>query len=366
MKKLVKCIFAAAFLEAWKLTGFRIKKVKNVADFGSPQNIAIFSTTALGDFFFNTPAIYFIKSYWPHAKITLIINKRNMQLVDGSSLFDKILFWNGKVNGLAPLISELKKQHIDATFLLHSRSPYDIIAASLSRSRIILKDVYYNDYQGKKYFFLARYLSSHFDNRQEGAIHCIEQKTKLLQSVGIEVKKPYEMRVPSPFVPFPREKITIGIHAGASGESRCWPTEKFARLIELLLERYSHIEIELLGGPGEAERNKKIIQQVNVLHDRITNLAGKTGLKQLIERIATQSCLIVGDTGPLHIAVALKTPVVALFPGRLSAIGGGPLQDPELHSVLISPDENQGIAAITVDSVFLAVQEKFRDGNDIQ
>ena len=358
MKKLFKYLLAAGFLEAWKLTGFRVKKVATRNDFGAPKKIAVFSTTALGDFLLNTPAIKAIKACWPEAKVVLVINQRNRQLVGNSDLFTEVLFWNGKVNGMMPLARALKKHHIDATFILHSRSPYDIITAHLARSAIILKDVYYNDYQGRETFFLARYLSCHFDNRREGAIHLIEQKMKLLRSAGIPTMKPYEMTIPASYTPWPRERVTVGIHAGASNETRCWPTENFALLIEQLLRAFPQIEIELLGGPGEVERNQNIISRANIAADRIANLAGKTDLTQLMERISSQACLIVGDTGPLHVAVAAKIATIALFPQAETAPGARPIQDPELHSVLISPDSSQGISAIAVETVFNAVQQK--------
>lgn len=355
MSKLIKQIMAGVFLHLWKLTGYRVRKITRFSDSDNLKTVAIFSTTALGDFLINTPAIRAIKVRWPEAKIIMVINERNKLLAEGCEIFDEILYWNGKANGVITLAKMLRAQRIDAAFLLHSRSPYDIIVASLARSPIILKDVYYNDYQGRDRFYLDSFLSAHYDNRTNGNIHLIRQKTQLLESVGIKIPS-LEMFIPAPFTAVKQQQHVIGIHAGASSPERCWPAEKYTQLIRNIIENYTDVEIRLIGGPGEQSLNKEIIDGLGGDFHQIKNLAGKTNLKQLVENVASFTCLIVGDTGPYHVAIATRIPVIGLLASQMYEDGVAPLQDQEKHCIIKAKDEQKGIASIEVSEVFSAVE----------
>lgn len=355
MSKVAKQLAAGVFLSLWRVTGYKVKKITRFDEKDDLKTIAIFSTTALGDFIFNTPAIGAIKARWPRAKLLLVMSQRNEALVSGSELFDEIIFWSGRVNSVIKLASVLRQHKVDATFILHSRTPYDIIAASMAFSTYIIKDVYYNDYQGQKDFALAPFLSVHYDNRQQGNIHLIEQKAQLLNSVGIAMPSK-AMFIPAPFSVEQPVRPVIGIHAGASSLERCWPAENFTQLIQMLLAQHPEVDIELIGAGGESALNQGIIDALHSGQVNVRNLAGKTSLKQLAARIAGFSCLVVGDTGPLHIAVALKTPVVTLFGGQAQVAGAAPIQDQHLHRVLVPAAESDGVRSISVAEVYTAVE----------
>ncbi len=354
MSKIAKQFAAKLFLSIWKVTGYRVKKIVRFSEKDVIESIAIISNTALGDFLFNTPSIRAIKERWPNAKITLVILKRNHPLVAESDIFDEVLYWGGKISGMLSLIKSLRKNQIDATFILHSRTPYDIITASLAGSHYIFKDVYYTDYQGREDFVLKNCLSAFYDNRTKGNIHFIRQKIEMLESVGITVKSE-SMFIPAPYKPQVFDKRVIGIHAGASSTERCWPESAFSQLISKLIDEHSDVVIELIGAPGEKTLNQRIIDGMKSQSDRVVNVAGSTNLIQLAEKISGFNTLIVGDTGPLHLAIAVKTPTVALFPNQSTIDGGAPIQDREIHQVLHPDDEKNGLRGISWTKVYDAV-----------
>ncbi|WP_230479492.1 glycosyltransferase family 9 protein [Izhakiella capsodis] len=123
MGKIAKQLAAVFFLNIWKVTGYKVKKITRFDEQHIINTIAIFSTTALGDFILNTPAMGAIKARWPHAKLLLVINQRNEALVAGSGLFDEIIFWNGKVNSVIRVAATLRRHKVDATFILHALHP---------------------------------------------------------------------------------------------------------------------------------------------------------------------------------------------------------------------------------------------------
>lgn len=355
MSKIAKQIAAGLFLTLLKVTtGYRVKKISRFSEQDKLKTIAIFSTTALGDFLLNMPAIAALKARWPEAKIVLVINKRNQLLAEGGTLFDEILYWNGKVNGVLMLAKTLRQHSVDATFILHSRAPYDIVVASLARSRYILKDVYFNDYQGRKRFALAGYLSAFYDNRQNGNIHLIRQKTQLLASVGIPIPSE-EMFIPAPFTPDCYDTPVVGIHAGASTPDRCWPAACFSQLIHTLVSNHPALIVELIGAPSEKALNQRIIEGLPQVNDRVKNVAGTTNLIQLAAKVAGLTTLVVGDTGPLHIAIAVKTPTVGLYCDQRRIDGAAPLQDREIHQLMRPAEESQGLQNISVTDVYAAI-----------
>jgi heptosyltransferase-2 len=106
-------------------------------------------------------------------------------------------------------------------------------------------------------------------------------------------------------------EVVIGLNPGARfGSSKCWPAENFARLAELLQQRWKCRAL-LLVGPGEESLANRIAQLcraeiINTSGDRI-DLAD---LKPIIKRC---QLLITNDTGPRHYAVALGVPVVVIM-----------------------------------------------------
>lgn len=356
MSKLAKYRAAKIFLTLWKITGYRVKKITRFSAEDNPQTIAIFSTTALGDFLLNTPAIKAIKTRWPNARLLLVIHKNNKALAAGSPLFDEIYYWDGKAKGLLSIAKTLRQQRTEASFILHARSPYDILAAALAGSRYIIKTVYFNDYHQQKTFMLEPFLSAHYDIRPDGNVHLVHLKTRVLANLGIDIPSE-EMFIPAPCKTEVLDHIVIGMHAGASRAERRWPVEKFSQLIQSVLADYPNVMIELIGAAGEKELNQQIIDGLPSADTRVKNVAGTTTLQQLATKISGFTCLVVGDTGPLHVAIALRTPVVGLFGNQGYVDGAAPLQDREIHKVVMSPDAAEGIRAIEVSAVKKAIGE---------
>lgn len=355
MSKIAKQKAARLFLSLWKLTGYRVKKIARFSEQHNLKSIAIISNTALGDFMFNTPAIGAIKNRWPDAKIVVVIQPRNLALVEKSPLIDNILYWDGKVGGMMKLVKALRKEQVEATFILHSRAPYDIVAASLAGSDYILKDVYYADYQGQDNFILESCLSVFYDNRKQGNIHLIRQKKDMLSSVGITMPSE-DMFIPAPYKRQSHSSPVVGIHAGASSLERCWPDRFYSQLIDMLLSRHADLTIELVGAPGEKALNQRIIEGMKMPSERVKNVAGTTNLIQLAEKISGFKTLVVGDTGPLHLAVAVQTPTVALFSDQNAIDGAAPVQDSAIHQVLSPADESDGVKGISSVEVCNAVE----------
>ncbi len=111
----------------------------------------------------------------------------------------------------------------------------------------------------------------------------------------------------------------ITLHAGArNGQAKRWPAAHFAALADLLWREHQALVV-LTGAPHEAP----LAAEVAAAADAPThNLAGKTSVPELVALLAESDVLVSGDSGPMHIACAVGTPVVALHGPTDPAISG--------------------------------------------
>lgn len=97
------------------------------------------------------------------------------------------------------------------------------------------------------------------------------------------------------------------IHPGNNGHTIGWSKESFGKLISMLP---SHIKVYISGSAKEKETYGDLLK----LHPNTVDLFGKMPLAQYIYFLSKVDGLVVGSTGPLHLAAALKTPAIGLFP----------------------------------------------------
>jgi heptosyltransferase-2 len=160
----------------------------------------------------------------------------------------------------------------------------------------------------------------------------------------------------------------LAINPGASCPSKLWPAERFAQVCEKLASRYN-FKILILAGPREMHLADKIAAHPEI-KGKIINLSGRTSVSQLASILKRCVLFISNDSGPVHIASALATPVISIFgrnqPG-LSPQRWGPLgrQDKYLHKDVgciqclahNCEKEFACIKAITVEEVVKAAEE---------
>ncbi|WP_046998014.1 glycosyltransferase family 9 protein [Aliarcobacter butzleri] len=114
------------------------------------------------------------------------------------------------------------------------------------------------------------------------------------------------------FKPFNYDKPTLGINPGATyGSAKRWYPEEFAKIAIEMSKKY---DIVIFGGPSETNIAKDIENElVSKGITNYQNLAGKTIIPELIEKIAGLDLFITNDSGPMHIAAAYKVKTIAIF-----------------------------------------------------
>jgi lipopolysaccharide heptosyltransferase I len=115
----------------------------------------------------------------------------------------------------------------------------------------------------------------------------------------------------------------IALLPGARWDNKRWPVGHFVQLARLM-RGLGALQFVILGGPGEQAAGE-VISKENP--GRCLNLAGQTTLWEMIEWVRLARLVISADTGPMHVAAALGTPVIALF-GPTDPRRTGPYRQP--------------------------------------
>jgi len=155
--------------------------------------------------------------------------------------------------------------------------------------------------------------------------------------------------VPQLFVPpdeieaakkkFGLEKITqpvFGLNPGAEyGPAKRWPDERFIAATREIQKQTNCVWI-LFGGKGDLEITNQIASQLPAPNFQLLNLAGKTTLRELMSLLKLCRVLLTNDSGPMHIAAALGTPVVVPFGSTSPELTGPALPGDSRHRLLKS------------------------------
>lgn len=334
MSKKWKTTLTNIFLGGFVLFNKRFKSTKSFDPARNFSSIVIFSTTALGDLMFNTPAIRAIRNRYPDAFITLVSSEKNKALVSECSYFQRVIYWDEKIKDVIGLVASLKKSKPELCVILHSKAPYDVLSAVMAGSEYILKDIYGNKKTGVEKWLVNE--PELFDG------HLIQRKMNLVGQLSCDVTNT-DMFIPIDFENIVKktDTVSIGFQMGASEKVRCWPISAFVELAEKIAQLGPEYQVVLIGSNKERELEEVFFKAIpENIKSRVISYIGKTDLKMLLAVMKNLDVLVTGDTGPLHLAVALKTKTVSLF-ATANPKYTGPYQDPELHQVLHIPFDSQ-------------------------
>jgi ADP-heptose:LPS heptosyltransferase len=132
-------------------------------------------------------------------------------------------------------------------------------------------------------------------------VHEVERNLSLVRAAGFEPPADTRLQLQMT-VPFDFPEPYVVVHPGASVPARAWDPERCRELVQRL-DR----PVVVTGGPGETALT------AFVAGERGIDLGGRTTLAELAGVIAGAEAIVVGNTGPAHLAAAVGTPVVSLF-----------------------------------------------------
>ncbi len=108
----------------------------------------------------------------------------------------------------------------------------------------------------------------------------------------------------------PANSRWIALQPGARWRNKRWPADSFAELVRQVVGQFADVRFAILGGTEDEPLAETISRGAP---ERCLNLAGQTSLPEMVEWLRRCELMVTNDSGPMHVAVALGKPVVALF-----------------------------------------------------
>ena len=278
------------------------------------NNILIIKMSSLGDVLHTLPFVAVLRERFPKARLTWLVHPQFGAFVPDPPMVDEVIYFD-KVKFNKMGLGEKWSCFREMRALLHSKK-FDLVidmqglfksAAMAAISGCDTRIGYCEMREGsgfiskaitgsharnhviERYLDVARYLGCAV-NEIQFPMPDLQKEWKAVQQKAEAVNKPYVVMAP-----------------GARWETKKWPAEYFARLAEMILRDGK--QVVLAGGPEDAPLGAQIAEMA----PGVTDLTGKTGLRELGALIRHCTAYVSVDTGPLFIAAAMKKPLVALY-----------------------------------------------------
>ncbi len=322
----------------------------------SCKNLLVRGVNWIGDGVMTLPALKALRKAMPEAKISLLVKPWVSPLFEKNPNIEEIITYDDKYKGI---IGKIKLSRI------------------LNKKKFCSTILFQNAFDAALITFLARIKERAGYNRDgrgpllttavpvpedEGKVHQIYYYLNLLERLGIDAKysDPYiyltlDERLQARKFLQDLKRPILGINPGATyGSAKRWFPERFAEIVNWFISDTGG-SVVIFGGKNEVN----IAQEIEYFFSRqqsnktlpphpplnkggqeggVLNTAGKTSLRELISLISECDVFLTNDSGPLHIAYAVRTPMVAIFGSTDPKSTGPPPKMGEGNNVVITPD----------------------------
>ena len=295
------------------------------------NKILVLRPDRLGDVILTLPVVRNLKEAFPETKITYLCTSYTAEILESYSLISDLIIYDkdNTHRGFRKhkeLSKELRARDFDLAIHLLPRYPL-----ALSTYLAQIKYTVGTGFRWYSFLFTHR----QYDHRKHNKYHEAEYNLRLLKRIGID--STYHQDVYSHFT-FPQnievsvrkiieEKFGnrpfIILHPGSGGSSIDWPLQNFIELNKLL-NQWGKFKVGITG----VDTENKLLEPLHRANIEFIDLIGMFGLNELAVLLKQAAFFLSNSTGPLHLAVAMGTKVLGLYPnspglgpGRWGPIG---------------------------------------------
>jgi len=265
----------------------------------------------LGDVTLASPVIANLRDNHPDARIAFLVSRGGLTTVENNPKLDNVMLFQkpaggifkewGYINQTARL---LREKNFDVAFLLH-RSFASALIAWLAKIPIRIG----HDTQGRG-FFLTKKVPLKM------LIHRLDNNLNLLDAAGEKITHRTPEYFPSEKIgesvnkveEFKRDKTLVVINPNGVWETKRWNTDKFAQLASRITGNPNAVVV-VIGAKGDEQRGRVVCGDNN----KILNLTGETSVDDLYRICKMSDLVITNDSGPMHIAAAAGSEIIAIF-----------------------------------------------------
>lgn len=311
------------------------------------KNILVVRNDRFGEFLLNIPALRALKETFTNAKIIAVVDPYVKELADCIDFINEIMEWERKKHSFREklsFINQLKKRNMDMAVILNPSKEFNVFTYLAAIPIRVGYD--------RKWGFLLTHKI--MDRKYLGLKHEVDYNLELVSLVGAKTDdKTLHLKIDDDSTNTMKSSNLIAIHPWTSDQVKQWPLEYFRVLTERLVKELN-VEAVIVGGKKDQSKSREIFTDFG---EKVADLTGKISLIQLAAILKKCRLLISGDSGPVHLACAMGTPVIALFRSDIagkSARRWGPWG--EGHIVIEKPNLNE----IKVEEVLEKVRSKLK------
>jgi lipopolysaccharide heptosyltransferase II len=280
------------------------------------QNILVIKISAIGDVVLSIPSLRAMREKFPDASIKMLVGVKSRNSLKGCPYINDTIVcdFDGKdkgVLGLLRLAGNLRRYDFDIVLdLQNNRKSHLLSFLSFAKLRFGYRN-------GKLGFLLNRGIRD-----AKGPIGPIDHQFRILNNLGISsVDRKLELwpsKEDEEFIEgflasnwLGQSQILVGINISSSERwlTKRWPLQNYARLCDELSRRFGARAV-ITGIRKDAPDALKLS---NLTKSRPIIACGKTNITQLAVLIKRCKAFITADSAPIHVALAMHTPFVALF-----------------------------------------------------
>jgi lipopolysaccharide heptosyltransferase I len=338
------------------------------------QKFLIIRLSSIGDIVHALPAVAALGETFPRAEIDWVVERRHALLLEGNAFVHRLipldtLGWRKNLKSARTLqsvsrgIAALRELHYDAAIDFQGLYKSAVIAW-LSRAK---ERVGFNERWLREPTAAALYTSS-VSPREE--THVIEMNLALVEFLGVPRLERERWRFPLPASAADEEYIAnqlksrgvgefIIVNPGGGWKSKCWSPEDYAAVIRQLAGEFPG-HFLLTGSPDEEGLCISIAEKSGTARAAFF----PSTIPQFIALARRAKLLVGGDTGPLQLAAAVRTPIVAIF-GPTDPARNGPFAPADITLWNRGPidytrrSKNAGwISGISAETVVTAIRTR--------
>jgi len=325
------------------------------------QKILVIKLRAIGDVLLSTVVLKNLRAAFPSARIDFLTEEPARPVIEGNPAIDTTLIFNRRTQSSAGLLFLIRRRRYDLVFDLFG-NPRSAIVTLVSGAR---RRVGYR-------FAWRQYCYTDVVDPRGGEVHNVQFNLDALEAIGIPIVDR------SPTFPLSREDRefasgffqrngindvgSIALNPGGGWYTKRWRAQRYAELGDRIARRMG-ASIIITWGPGE----QSLAEEIRASMAEPARVIPPTTLKQLGAILERCSAVVTNDSGPMHIASVLGTPVVGIFgptvPTFQGPVGEKSIVIQNLKLLCLGcnytacPIGNPCMEELSVDEVFHALEQ---------
>jgi len=318
----------------------------------TPRRILVRGVNWLGDAVMTTPALLRLREKFPAAHIAILVPEKLAELWETHPAVNEVISFSAG-DGVFAVGRKLRAGNYDLALVLPNspRSALEVFLAGIPQRvgharpwrNLFLTQVVAPRAEAvkmrKRTAAEIKQLISQLptsNSQLPASAHQLHEYLHLAAALDAsEEPLPPQLFVAPEEIEAPKKKFglekidrpIIGLNPGAEyGPAKRWPAENFIAAAQEIQQRTNCVWL-LFGGKSDMEPAERMAAAIRNPKSEIRNVSGQTSLRELMALLKICRVLLTNDTGPMHVAAALGTPVVVPF-GSTSPELTGPIFSP--------------------------------------